>query len=930
MSAKVVQLQRLYRPTSAGWCPRELGEFYRVESVLIQAGLRVDTESGISDEGDPWFVFCKGDDGEVIVHIARIGHVYILASPSYEGITSGSDIGALVQDLVARHPLIQIREGKGGSNIFLHPAALLIAVVATAFFKSTEARALSDDDKSGENRSGGAAIRSDTVLAAEGHKTIAIGAVQSAVILSAIAALLQSDQPAQAENAPSIVSSSGLLDFSALLDSAAHAISTSAPINTHPSADALPGAPAHLGAIADALPLITLLWDLAKIPPLSTTLVDSSGGSTATANAAASASNAIEIMVTIGPRSPVEGILPAVETAKISYPGTHGVVKFHTFPHPDQLTTTLIKALEGATQHDLFSNSATTEDDQSPAVLLTALPGATHSAIEVQPAGTLTSASHLAQASASGGHPSANTSIADNTTTSASTSTADVHAQHTPDPSASNISGSGPPGTPPPPVSQTTATDDSLPLPHNAAEVSAIEVQPAGTAHTPFAITLIETLTSASQPGTPPPPLERPESPPGAEHAAEQAQVQILDTLPPPPLNEVTLNTAQPTSPPGAEHAAEQAQVQILDTLPPPPLNEVTLNTAQPTSPPGAEHAAEQAQVQILDTLPPPPLNEVTLNTAQPTSPPGAEHAAEQAQVHISDTLPPPPLNEVTLNTAQPTSPPGAEHAAEQAQVQILDTLPPPPLNEVTLNTAQPTSPPGAEHAAEQAQVQILDTLPPPPLNEVTLNTAQPTSPPGAEHAAEQAQVQILDTLPPPPLNEVTLNTAQPTSPPGAEHAAEQAQVHISDTLPPPPLNEVTLNTAQPTSPPGAEHAAEQAQVQILDTLPPPSVITGTKGNDTLVSTAGNVVITTKAGTDLVVFLGNNFGNDTITDFKPGTSRNHDTIQLDHTAFADFAAVQAHSAQIGSSTVITLNADNSVTLTGVSLASLHDFNFHFA
>ena len=88
-------------------------------------------------------------------------------------------------------------------------------------------------------------------------------------------------------------------------------------------------------------------------------------------------------------------------------------------------------------------------------------------------------------------------------------------------------------------------------------------------------------------------------------------------------------------------------------------------------------------------------------------------------------------------------------------------------------------------------------------------------------------------------------------------------------------------------------------------------------------------MITTKAGRDLVVFLGNNFGNDTITDFKSGGSRNHDTIQFDHTALADFAAVQAHSAQIGSDTVITLDANDSVTLTGVSLSSLHAFDFNF-
>ena len=46
----------------------------------------MDPERGLSDEGDPWFAFCRPDDGEVIVHIAQIGGVYVLAGPSYDGI----------------------------------------------------------------------------------------------------------------------------------------------------------------------------------------------------------------------------------------------------------------------------------------------------------------------------------------------------------------------------------------------------------------------------------------------------------------------------------------------------------------------------------------------------------------------------------------------------------------------------------------------------------------------------------------------------------------------------------------------------------------------------------------------------------------------------------------------------------------------------
>jgi Ca2+-binding RTX toxin-like protein len=107
------------------------------------------------------------------------------------------------------------------------------------------------------------------------------------------------------------------------------------------------------------------------------------------------------------------------------------------------------------------------------------------------------------------------------------------------------------------------------------------------------------------------------------------------------------------------------------------------------------------------------------------------------------------------------------------------------------------------------------------------------------------------------------------------------------------------------------------------------NIINGTRGNDILTSTIGNDIITTGGGNDLIIFSGANFGNDTITDFRTGNTKNHDTIQFDHTVFANFAAVQGHAGQVGSNTVITLDANDSVTLTGVLLSNLHSFDFQF-
>jgi hypothetical protein len=142
MAAQVLsffQRSPRYAPKPTDWTQQELAEFYRVESALIRAGIRVGTDRGMSDENEPWFIFYRSDDGEVVIHFARIDGEYIIAGPAYEEIARGFDFSTLVRNMVARHPLI--RRSESSSNLSIHPAALLVAVVGTAFFKTGEARA---------------------------------------------------------------------------------------------------------------------------------------------------------------------------------------------------------------------------------------------------------------------------------------------------------------------------------------------------------------------------------------------------------------------------------------------------------------------------------------------------------------------------------------------------------------------------------------------------------------------------------------------------------------------------------------------------------------------------------------------------------------------------------------------------------------------
>jgi hypothetical protein len=51
-------------------------------------------------------------------------------------------------------------------------------------------------------------------------------------------------------------------------------------------------------------------------------------------------------------------------------------------------------------------------------------------------------------------------------------------------------------------------------------------------------------------------------------------------------------------------------------------------------------------------------------------------------------------------------------------------------------------------------------------------------------------------------------------------------------------------------------------------------------------------------------------------------------IEIQDSLFADFAAVQAASQQVGSNVVITLDASNAITLQNVTLANLHQNDFN--
>ena len=100
--------------------------------------------------------------------------------------------------------------------------------------------------------------------------------------------------------------------------------------------------------------------------------------------------------------------------------------------------------------------------------------------------------------------------------------------------------------------------------------------------------------------------------------------------------------------------------------------------------------------------------------------------------------------------------------------------------------------------------------------------------------------------------------------------------------------------------------------------------LNGGNGKDTLNGDAGDDTLTGGNGNDSFIFE-SDFGNDVITDFKPG----NDHIDLSALGIGDFDQLMSNAVMNGNDTVISTD-DGTITLTNVSLDDLSASDFGFA
>jgi RTX calcium-binding nonapeptide repeat (4 copies)/Cadherin domain len=123
----------------------------------------------------------------------------------------------------------------------------------------------------------------------------------------------------------------------------------------------------------------------------------------------------------------------------------------------------------------------------------------------------------------------------------------------------------------------------------------------------------------------------------------------------------------------------------------------------------------------------------------------------------------------------------------------------------------------------------------------------------------------------------------------------------------------------------GVNHVRGSNFADIISGNAANNILEGMGGNDRIAGLGGNDTLTGGVGDDTFVF-GPNFGKDVVLDFTAGGT--DDSLEIDHTIFADTNAVLAASHQVGADVVITVDADDSITLKNVILGNLTASDFH--
>ena len=161
------------------WSNDELAQLYGVAQVLGRAGLAIDTENGVTDEGDPWFAFVRPDTDEVVAHFARIDGVIVGTGLSVAVPVKGDRLRDVVGQLLdqSRGKSFALRDET--RSVILHPIVGLATFVAMGLLAVSEGRA--EDTDVHEDRAGYLKAALDFVVDHIRSASVSVGSIRDDV-----------------------------------------------------------------------------------------------------------------------------------------------------------------------------------------------------------------------------------------------------------------------------------------------------------------------------------------------------------------------------------------------------------------------------------------------------------------------------------------------------------------------------------------------------------------------------------------------------------------------------------------------------------------------------------------------------------------------------------------------------------------------------
>jgi collagen type I/II/III/V/XI/XXIV/XXVII alpha len=107
LSAKIfVATSTMCQP---GWSREEFELLLEAAKFLRSEGADFVTDHGVTDEGEPWLVFCDPENCEVLVHFARISGEYLACVPFRNHALTGNALHGLIDRFLRSRCIVMTR-----------------------------------------------------------------------------------------------------------------------------------------------------------------------------------------------------------------------------------------------------------------------------------------------------------------------------------------------------------------------------------------------------------------------------------------------------------------------------------------------------------------------------------------------------------------------------------------------------------------------------------------------------------------------------------------------------------------------------------------------------------------------------------------------------------------------------------------------------